>query len=395
MKKTVALLTSSVIIIICLILLNNNLSGQIHKKYHDKMGDIIDYRKFQGIAMQKEAAKRPDGLFIFGSSEVGSTQSKDPFHPSNFFANKDRGFQVVLVGRAYCQSLIHTLNIGAVGDYLKGKKVVFIVSPQWFDKKGLTPLHLKVNFSEEQFYGFMFNNKISMDLKRQVAERILKILKKSDDMNEVKEFCTLIVNGSPYYEARLIAETPYFKARSFMLQLKDKVQTINIIDRANKALLAKEYDHNFPVNWNKDLSLFNNIPINNPFDFDNYLYNEVYSKEIKLMKEYTHPADINTSPEVTDFKLLLDTFKEIGVKPLIISLPMNGEWYDYCGINREQRMLYYEKVKEIVKSYNFELMDMSGIEYEKHAFKDSGHLEWKGLVYVDEGIDKYYHGNSK
>lgn len=394
MKKVGAFLISLIIIVISLFLINGHLQGRINKNYYDKMGDIIDYRKFQGIAMQKEAASRPDELFVFGSSEVGGTKSKDPYHPSNFFANKKSGFQVELVGRAYCQSLIHTLNIGALGNNLKGQKVVFFVSPQWFDKKGLTQEHIKVNFSEEQFYAYMFNNNISMNLKKKVASRILNILKKSNEMYEVKELCSLIVKNDPSNALKLFAETPYFKGRSFLLQFKDKIQTLNMIDNVNKSFLFNEYEHNFTFNWNKELGLFNKIPVNNPFDFDNLLYRKVYSKEIKLMKKYTHHVDINNAPEFTDFQILLDTFKEEGISPLIVSLPMNGRWYDYCGIGREERALYYSKIKKIVKSYNFQLLDMSNYEYVKHAFKDSGHLEWKGLVYVDEAIDKYYHENN-
>lgn len=394
MKKVGAFLIGSIIIVISLFLINGYLQGQIHKKYYDKMGDIIDYRKYQGIVMQKEATKRNTTLFIFGSSEVGGTKSKDPFHPSNFFANEKGGFQVELVGRAYCQSLIHTLNIGALGNSLKGKKVVLIVSPQWFDKKGLSLNHLKVNFSEEQFYAFMFNKSISLDLKKRVASRIINIIGNSGEMNEVKELCSLTLTTNPLYMVKLFAETPYFKGRSFLLQLRDKIQALTLIDNSNKALLFNEHPHYYTFNWEKELNLFNYVRINNPYDFDNYLYSNVYSKEIKLMKKYTHHIALNDSPEFEDLGILLDTFKEVGIEPLIIDLPMNGSWYDYCGIGRVERAKYYTKINKIVNAYQFQLIDMSGYEYEAHAFKDSSHLEWKGLVYVDEAIDKYFHENN-
>ena len=69
---------------------------------------------------------------------------------------------------------------------------------------------------------------------------------------------------------------------------------------------------------------------------------------------------------------------------------MNGRWYDYCGINSKVRTQYYAKINSLVKAYNFQLLDMSKYEYAKHAFRDSAHLEWKGWIYIDEDINKFY-----
>lgn len=391
MKKVVAFLCASMIVIAALFFINSNFQHKIDSRYTDKMGDIINYHKFQGLAMQAEAAKRGDTLFLYGSSEVGGSRSKDPYHPINFFSNKRRGFQVDLIGRAYCQSLIHTLNMGAMGSRLKGRKVVMIISPQWFDHRGLTLKHFNVNFSEEQFYAYMSNKNISMKLKEKVAERILKITSKGSEWMELKNYCKMIVKPNLLNKAKLLALKPYFDGRSALLQLRDKEQTTKIIDSANRMYFINDNIKNVPIDWKKDLEQFNKLPVNNPFAFDNTLFTNVYSKEIRLMKKYTHPIDLKKAPEFGDFDLLLETFKEVGIHPLIINLPMNGRWYDYCGIYSNERNQYYEKIKEVVKPYGFHLLDMSKEEYSPHSFKDSSHLEWKGLVFVDEAIDQYYH----
>lgn len=391
MKKVGAFLIASFVIITCLFLGNIYLKMQIGKKYHSIFGGIIDYRKYQGIAMQTEAAKREDNLFIYGSSEVGGTRSGDPFHPGNFFPNKKDGFQVELIGRAYCQSLIQAMNIGALGNHLKGKKVVFIISPQWFDKTGLTLKNLKVNFSEEQFYAYMNNKNISIDLKRKVAERILKIIGKNDYMKEVKAYCSLIAKDDPYNELKLIAEKPYYNARAFLLELRDKIQTLGMIDNANKEIFDRGLNNGLTINLGRELQELSGYSINNPFGFDNILYLKTFKNEIPLMKKFTHNISVNNSLEFQDLKILLETFKEQGIDPLIVDLPMNGRWYDYCGIDSQERKLYYTKINSIVKPYSFHLLDMSKYEYAEHAFRDSTHLEWKGWIYIDEDIDKYYH----
>jgi D-alanine transfer protein len=393
MKKVGAFLLAAFIVIILLFFCNISLKTQIQKKYFNRFSDILDWKKYQGIAMQLNAAKKKDNLFIFGSSEVGGTKSNDPFHPGNFFPNEKSRFHVELIGRAYCQSLIHTLNIGALGNDLKGKKVVYIISPQWFDKTGLTQNNLKVNFSEEQFYAYMKNRNISIALKREVAERILKIIGKSDEFSEVKTYCSLIIKNNLYNESKFIIEKPYFNARSFLLELRDKIQTLRMIDNANKELFYKGINHNYAINFGRELKLLSRYSTNNPFGFDNILYANTFKREIPLMKEFTHNISVNDSMEFKDLKILFETFKEQGIEPLIVDLPMNGRWYDYCGINSKTRKLYYSKINSIVKSYNFQLLDMSKYEYAEHAFRDSAHLEWKGWIYIDEDLDKYYYEN--
>jgi D-alanine transfer protein len=210
-------------------------------------------------------------------------------------------------------------------------------------------------------------------------------------MKEVKTYCSLVVKNNPYNELKSIAEKPYYNARAFLLGLRDKTQTLNMIDNANKEIFYKGINRSFSINLGRELKVLSRYSINNPYGFDNILYSNTFRKEIPLMKKFTHNISVGNSMEFEDLKILLDTFKEQGIDPLIVDLPMNGRWYDYCGINSQIRKQYYSKINSIVKSYNFQLLDMSKYEYAQHAFRDSTHLEWKGWIYIDEDIDKYYH----
>ena len=74
--------------------------------------------KITGEALLTAAAGEADSLIIFGSSELKTTDICT--HPANFFANKRCGFQVDLVGRGSCQSLVHALSIAGSGEALRG-----------------------------------------------------------------------------------------------------------------------------------------------------------------------------------------------------------------------------------------------------------------------------------
>lgn len=53
--------------------------------------------------------------------------------------------------------------------------------------------------------------------------------------------------------------------------------------------------------------------------------------------------DINrsygVSKEYGDFQLVLDVLKQAGAKPLFISVPVNGQYYDYTGFLRKGVLL--------------------------------------------------------
>ena len=88
--------------------------------FRDSVGDHNDTEKITGEYLVELSAAQDDTLLIFGSSELRTTYI--PTHPANFFAGKRCGFQVDLIGRGSCQSLIHAIELAASGDSLRGEK---------------------------------------------------------------------------------------------------------------------------------------------------------------------------------------------------------------------------------------------------------------------------------
>ena len=117
--------------------------------FRDSVGDHNDTEKITGEYLVELSAAQDDTLLIFGSSELRTTYI--PTHPANFFADKRAGFQVDLIGRGSCQSLIHAIELAASGDSLRGEKVVLITSPQSFVPEGIAPDLFMANFSAQQY----------------------------------------------------------------------------------------------------------------------------------------------------------------------------------------------------------------------------------------------------
>ena len=132
---------------------------------------------------------------------------------------------------------------------------------------------------------------------------------------------------------------------------------------------------------------------NNKFGMNNKVYNHVYKMKLQTMKNSSKHNSYIESPEYEDFKLLLDGCKDEVIKQLILNIPVNGKWYDYVGYNKSDRLAYYKKIDTMVNSYGFKVADFSKYENKNYFLMDSAHIGWKGWVYVNEAIDKYYNEN--
>jgi D-alanine transfer protein len=62
---------------------------------------------------------------------------------------------------------------------------------------------------------------------------------------------------------------------------------------------------------------------------------------------------MNASPEWNDLELLLRVLAWVQARPLILSMPIGGSFYDHAGISRSAREDYYAKLRALVQRYRF------------------------------------------
>ena len=80
---------------------------------------------------------KKDAIAVLGSSELGSSDTVA--YPPYLFDGGNSNFNTILIGGSHNQSLFHALLAGAYSDIIPNKKLVFIISPQWFTKEGNPP----------------------------------------------------------------------------------------------------------------------------------------------------------------------------------------------------------------------------------------------------------------
>ena len=142
--------------------------------WRDSVGNVSHTEKITGRYLVEQSAAQEDTLLIFGSSELRTTEI--PTHPVNFFAGKRAGFQVDIIGRGSCQSIIHALEIAASGDALRRKKVVLITSPQSYVPEGIAPDLFMANFSVQQYLELLADDTLSDEVKVYLDRRVAELL---------------------------------------------------------------------------------------------------------------------------------------------------------------------------------------------------------------------------
>ncbi len=369
-------------------------------KYNEALGNRSDDQKIQGIHLLKESAALSDNVIVYGSSELRTDYILT--HPANFFEDKRAGFQVNLVGRGSCQSIIHAISIAASGDALANTPVVLVTSPQSYVEGGITPDMFFANFSKQQYFTIMYDNTVSDSVKTRLSKRVCELLERYDS-----EFGTL----SGYDDVRLLAKigskegfasklsktvtAPFYLFEKLTLDQKDKIKSAQLINDCEDKTENKPSE----IDWDKEMldavEVAKTETTNNDFGMRNGDYKKNVGNNLERFKDRDKNLSYENSVEYDDLRLLLDICEEKGIKPMFVSVPLHGEWSDYTGFNKESRQKYYDKVKSVVSEYDAKFVDLSGYEYEEYFLCDTMHLGWKGWLKVNEEINRFYHEFNK
>ena len=397
MKKVIAFVCSIFISIGFLFYYQSYYENIISEKYYNKFAENLTERKTKSIILQSMGARQGNNLLMFGSSEFVKTTAYST-HPIKFFDDRKDGFQINLIGKAGYKCLVEAANFGALGKELKGKKVVFVVSPQWFLKRGIDENTFEANSSELQVYGLLFNKDIKLTTKQEFSKRVVTISKQKVNKNfaNMKAYCSLYSRKGFLSTSKRYLMTPYYWIRYELLTLRDEIKSNKYL-KPHPELAKYSKPQYTNINWNMELEKASEIAKsksnNNNFGMDNKEYNYLIKGNLQKKMGYMKNDSYKVSPEYEDFKLLLDVCKDQGIKPLFLNIPVNGKWYDYAGFDKSDRQAYYKKINGMVNSYGFEVADFSKYENEDYFLMDSSHLGWKGWIYVNEAIDKFYNKN--
>ncbi|MCY7945420.1 D-alanyl-lipoteichoic acid biosynthesis protein DltD [Bacillus atrophaeus] len=354
----------------------------IPDKRVEESATALNPNMFQGLYLQNKMLEEQKYLPIYGSSELSRL---DKFHPSNYFQVNNQGFTPYLIGKGGSQSLIHAINFAAHADQLKGKKLVFIVSPQWFTKHGSDEQHFAPNYSALQGLDLAFNDTIDPAVKKQMMKRMLHYKAVTNDA-VLSELYQAMLEGQTW-KVNLLK--PAAKSYYSLLQKKDLYYSMAESEGPKRHVSESVKDKPWSVLKQEADKMGEDHSRSNVFHIDDPSYRKLKHKVPKFKNRNKHRTYAK-SPEFGDFELMLDILKDAGAEPMFVSIPVNGKWYDYTGFPKNGRTDYYKKVKKQIEAKGFQVADLSGHEYDPYFMKDTIHIGWKGWVYVDKAIEEFY-----
>jgi D-alanine transfer protein len=301
--------------------------------------------KNQGLAFERAAARRPDILLLYGSSEL---IDPIPNRPSDFFSSAPTGFQVCPVGKAGTTSLIILQKLGALGSELRGRKIAISLSPSSFLTPALRPEFYAGNFSLPAANGILFGDAIDLNLKTAIAKRMLQFPETlpEDGLLELAARC--LASGRPVDRFILVGIWPVGKLQNVMLDLQDHFEALVYILGGGRTIpdwLRPIRPHNARARRVTDAEA-------------EFIVSESLGA-ILPTRDATFRARIAASSEWTDLELLFRTLAELQAEPLILSMPIDA--YAARGVARSTREVYYERMRELAQRYHFPV-----IEFEQH-----------------------------
>lgn len=360
-------------IVIAILCAGRLLAIQLERKTVHWIAPKDFFIKNQGLAFERAAARTPNILLLYGSSEL---IDPIPNRASDFFSSAPTGFQVCPVGKAGTTSLIILQKLGALGSELRGRKVAISLSASSFLTPAVRPEYYAGNFSLPAASGILFGNAIDFDLKAAIAKRMLQFpdTLAGDGLVELAVRC--LASGRPVDRIVLMAIWPLGKLQNAMLDLQDHFEALVYILAGGRTIpdwLQRVHSHKLHPRKSTDAEDEQTESLG----------------AIRPVRDAAFRARIAAAGEWTDVELLFRTLAQLKAEPLILSMPIDV--HAARGVSRSAREVYYERMRELAQQYRFPV-----IEFEQHDADPSfliAHREHptpRGWMVYNRALDDFF-----
>jgi D-alanine transfer protein len=342
--------------------------------------------KNQGLAFQRAAAHSPNVLMLYGSSELLVPAA--PERGSIFFRTAPTGFQLSPVGGGGANPLTMLQRVGALGSALRGKRVAFSLSPAWFCTAKPGTQGYKGHFSPMAATEMVFGTALDFELKRDIAARMLQFPETLEQRPLLEFALRRLASGQLLDRVVFCALWPAGKIQTALYELEDHWAAVHHIQRQTKPPPRLQEE---TVDWPQLIAKASKA---RPADAGNIQPPSGFDRKITpSSRDAGFLSGVKGSPAWIDLDLLLRCLTTAHARPLILSMPLAGDFYDHAGISRSARDEFYRKLPALVERYHFPVIEFQDHD-EDPAFliRHQSHLTAKGWVYYDHALDDFFHG---
>ncbi|EPH99523.1 DltD protein [Enterococcus faecalis 13-SD-W-01] len=345
----------------------------------------------EGDVIKNRALAEKEYVPFFGSSELSRIS---PLHPTPLAEKYKRGYTPFLLGAPGTQSLILSMMMGSTGEILKNKKVIVVLSPQWFGKNGLSANSFDKRSSELQIYDWLFSLKKITSADRYFVKRLLDYPKINTNIS-LKTILENIEKGlTPSAES-----LSYQKLQWNMLKREDEIFSNIGIENKQKIidqsvdLLPNEYQEKTLIQLANEIG--KKETSNNPYGLKNSNFNGLKG-HLEKLKDSDKNQDYRFSPEFSDFQLILDQLAKNHSEALFIIPPVNGKWHNYTKLSHPMMQEFAKKIKYQLNSQGFNhIADFTDQADTDYFMEDAIHLGWRGWLAADQAIRPFLEDEQK
>lgn len=362
------------------------------KKVLDDASTSMATNVLRGNAIKNKAIGSKEYIPFFGSSELSRIS---PFHPSVLADKYDRNYRPFLLGAPGTQSLTQALMMQSMGKNLANKKVIFILSPQWFVKDGVTKDYFNAYFSDLQTYQWVTQLKEITDGDSYQAKRLLEFPKVREDQRLESALQNISAKKMPSQSYRNYLELMYNA-------LAREDELFGKIGMVNKENAIEKSKRRLPETYHEDtlnqlaVDIGKNATNNNQFEISNSFYNKRLKKKLPELENSQKNWDYRYSPEYSDLQLVLSQLAQDNADVLFIIPPVNKRWSDFTGLSQEMLQGFAEKVKFQLTSQGFNnIADFTKNSDTPYFMADTIHLGWRGWLAADQQIQPFIENTSK
>ncbi|EUB23806.1 MULTISPECIES: D-alanyl-lipoteichoic acid biosynthesis protein DltD [Streptococcus] len=362
------------------------------KQQHDYQSEkrsavTLTAGSFKGRTQKVRALTDKKHRFVpyFGSSEW---LRFDSMHPAVLSEKYKRNYRPYFLGQRGAASLTQYFGMQQMLPQIENKTAVYVISPQWFTKKGYSPAAFQQYFNSDQLTSFLHQQE--GDIAAQyAAKRLLQLYPTVAMKDNVKK----------------VADNQ--KLSNFDKQYIRLISRLNNREDALFSSLFSEHNENYEklvqpqVNRLPDKFSYSDLEkfatrdaqrntTNNDLGIDNKFYKHRLRKRIKKLKGTQKRFSYTKSPEYNDLQLVLNQFAKSKTNPIFVIPPVNAKWTAYTGLSQEKYQQAVKKIRYQLESQGFKnIADFSNDGGKPYFMQDTIHMGWLGWLAFDKAVNPF------
>lgn len=342
---------------------------------------------FKGRTQKVRALTDKKHRFVpyFGSSEW---LRFDSMHPAVLSEKYKRNYRPYFLGQRGAASLTQYFGMQQMLPQIENKTAVYVISPQWFTKKGYSPAAFQQYFNSDQLTSFLHQQE--GDIAAQyAAKRLLQLyptVAMKDNVKKVSDNQKLSNFDKQYI--RLISRLNNREDALFSSLFSEHNENYEKLVQPQVNRLPDKFSYS-------DLEKFatrdaQRNTTNNDLGIDNKFYKHRLRKRIKKLKGTQKRFSYTKSPEYNDLQLVLNQFAKSKTNPIFVIPPVNAKWTAYTGLSQEKYQQAVKKIRYQLESQGFKnIADFSNDGGKPYFMQDTIHMGWLGWLAFDKAVNPF------